>query len=213
MKKHKLVVIDDAAHAHGSEYNGRRCGAIGHMGSFSFQSTKNLTSGEGGIITTSDDALAEALRSGRLGGAGIDVFEQEPPTGSPLLDAPNTLLTPHLGASTAEAQVLLLAQLRAERLRLVAQRAPALRALDRERELVEVDRLDEVALRAGAHRGHGGRHVAERGDDDHRQHRILLVQRGEQPEPVEVRHLQIGDDDVRRTLEVYERLGATSASS
>ena len=50
--------------------------------------------------------LADALRSGHLGGAGIDVFEQEPPTGSPLLDAPNTLLTPHLGASTAEAQVL-----------------------------------------------------------------------------------------------------------
>ena len=44
-------------------------------------------------------------RGGRLGGAGIDVFESEPPTGSPLLEAPNTLLTPHLGASTAEAQV------------------------------------------------------------------------------------------------------------
>ena len=38
-------------------------------------------------------------------GAGIDVFEAEPPAGSPLLDAPNTVLTPHLGASTAEAQV------------------------------------------------------------------------------------------------------------
>ena len=44
--------------------------------------------------------------AGHLGGAGIDVFEHEPPTGSPLLDAPNTLLTPHLGASTAEAQIL-----------------------------------------------------------------------------------------------------------
>ena len=40
-----------------------------------------------------------------MAGAGIDVFNTEPPTGSPLLDAPNTLLTPHLGASTAEAQV------------------------------------------------------------------------------------------------------------
>ncbi len=50
-------------------------------------------------------AVADALRSGHLGGAGIDVFETEPPAGSPLLDAPNTLLTPHLGASTAEAQV------------------------------------------------------------------------------------------------------------
>ena len=47
-----------------------------------------------------------ALTAGRLGGAGIDVFEHEPPTDSPLLDAPNTVLTPHLGASTAEAQVL-----------------------------------------------------------------------------------------------------------
>ncbi len=44
-------------------------------------------------------------RAGRIAGAAVDVFEAEPPTGSPLLDAPNTLLTPHLGASTAEAQV------------------------------------------------------------------------------------------------------------
>ena len=50
-------------------------------------------------------ALAEALRTGRLAGAGLDVFEREPPVGSPLLEAPRALLTPHLGASTAEAQV------------------------------------------------------------------------------------------------------------
>ncbi len=62
-RKHNLIVIEDAAHAHGSEYNGRRCGSIGHIGSFSFQSTKNLTSGEGGIITTNDDELAAACRS------------------------------------------------------------------------------------------------------------------------------------------------------
>jgi dTDP-4-amino-4,6-dideoxygalactose transaminase len=71
-KKNELTVIEDAAHAHGSEYNGRRCGSIGDLGSFSFQSTKNLTSGEGGIITTSDDALAEECRSihncGRIAG-------------------------------------------------------------------------------------------------------------------------------------------------
>jgi D-3-phosphoglycerate dehydrogenase / 2-oxoglutarate reductase len=63
-----------------------------------------LNVARGGIVD--DAAVAEALRSGHLAGAGIDVFEDEPPTGSPLLDAPNTLLTPHLGASTAEAQVL-----------------------------------------------------------------------------------------------------------
>jgi D-3-phosphoglycerate dehydrogenase len=62
-----------------------------------------LNVARGGVIVEQD--LADALRSGRVGGAGIDVFMTEPPTGSPLLDAPNTLLTPHLGASTAEAQV------------------------------------------------------------------------------------------------------------
>ena len=51
-------------------------------------------------------ALAAALRAGTIAGAGVDVYTAEPPTGNPLLDAPNTVLTPHLGASTAEAQVL-----------------------------------------------------------------------------------------------------------
>jgi D-3-phosphoglycerate dehydrogenase len=56
----------------------------------------------GGIVD--EAALAEALSVGRLGGAAIDVFEHEPVRDSPLLSAPNTVLTPHLGASTAEAQ-------------------------------------------------------------------------------------------------------------
>lgn len=62
-KKHNLIVIEDAAHAHGALYKGRGIGSIGHMGSFSFQSSKNLTSGEGGIITTNDDKLAVECRS------------------------------------------------------------------------------------------------------------------------------------------------------
>ncbi len=63
-----------------------------------------LNVARGGIVD--ETAVAEALESGQLAGAGIDVFDEEPPRDSPLLSAPNTLLTPHLGASTAEAQVL-----------------------------------------------------------------------------------------------------------
>jgi len=62
-RKRKLVVIEDAAHAHGASYMNRPAGSLGHMGSFSFQSSKNLTAGEGGIIITNDDRLAESCRS------------------------------------------------------------------------------------------------------------------------------------------------------
>lgn len=61
--RRKLLVIEDAAHAHGAGYKGRPAGSLGHMASFSFQSSKNLTAGEGGIITSNDDALAERCRS------------------------------------------------------------------------------------------------------------------------------------------------------
>jgi dTDP-4-amino-4,6-dideoxygalactose transaminase len=62
-KKRNLIVIEDAAHAHGASYDHTPIGSIGHMGSFSFQSSKNLTGGEGGIITTSDERLAAECRS------------------------------------------------------------------------------------------------------------------------------------------------------
>ena len=62
-----------------------------------------LNVARGGVVD--EAAVAAALTQGTLAGAGVDVFEHEPPVDSPLLDAPNTLLTPHLGASTAEAQV------------------------------------------------------------------------------------------------------------
>jgi dTDP-4-amino-4,6-dideoxygalactose transaminase len=62
-RKRKLLVIEDAAHAHGASYKNRPAGSLGHIASFSFQSSKNLTSGEGGILTTNDNKLAEACRS------------------------------------------------------------------------------------------------------------------------------------------------------
>lgn len=58
-RRHELAVIEDAAHAHGAAWNGRRVGAIGDYGSWSFQASKNLTSGEGGMLTTDSPDLAE----------------------------------------------------------------------------------------------------------------------------------------------------------
>jgi D-3-phosphoglycerate dehydrogenase len=71
-----------------------------------------LNVARGGIVD--EAAVAEALTSGHLAGAGIDVFDEEPPTDSPLLSARNTLLTPHLGASTAEAQILVAEEVAAQ---------------------------------------------------------------------------------------------------
>lgn len=62
-RKHNLIVMEDAAHAHGALYQGRPAGSLGDLASFSFQSSKNLTSGEGGILTTNNDTLGAACRS------------------------------------------------------------------------------------------------------------------------------------------------------
>jgi dTDP-4-amino-4,6-dideoxygalactose transaminase len=58
-----LQLIEDAAHAHGSEWNGKRAGGFGICGSFSFQNGKVLSSGEGGMLTTNDEKLAERAHS------------------------------------------------------------------------------------------------------------------------------------------------------
>lgn len=59
---HDLKVIEDAAQAHGAIYHGRKVGSIGDMACFSFYPTKNITTGEGGIITTDDDAFDKDAR-------------------------------------------------------------------------------------------------------------------------------------------------------
>ena len=58
-RKHGLMVIEDACQAHGASWKGRRVGAIGDLGCFSFQASKNINCGEGGAVVTDDDELAE----------------------------------------------------------------------------------------------------------------------------------------------------------
>lgn len=62
-KRHGLRIIEDACHGHGAEYKGKKLGSMGDAGCFSFQSSKNLSSGEGGMIITNDDALYQMMNS------------------------------------------------------------------------------------------------------------------------------------------------------
>jgi dTDP-4-amino-4,6-dideoxygalactose transaminase len=62
-RRHSLLVVEDCAHAHGAKWRGRGAGSLGDLGSFSMQSTKLLTAGEGGAVTTSDPTYASRLAS------------------------------------------------------------------------------------------------------------------------------------------------------
>lgn len=61
-RKYSLRVIEDAAEAHGAEVEGKRVGSLGHCATFSFYGNKNLTTGEGGMITTNDKSFAEKCK-------------------------------------------------------------------------------------------------------------------------------------------------------
>lgn len=69
-RRHDLFVIEDAAEAHGALYKGRMAGSIGDIGAFSFFGNKIITTGEGGMVVTNDDKLAETMRL--LKGQGVD---------------------------------------------------------------------------------------------------------------------------------------------
>ena len=59
---HHLILIEDAAQAHGAAYHGRRVGGLGDAAAFSFYPTKNMTTGEGGMVTTNDPQVARRIR-------------------------------------------------------------------------------------------------------------------------------------------------------
>jgi perosamine synthetase len=61
-REHDLLLLEDAAQAHGSTFRGQRVGSLGVLACFSFYATKNMTTGEGGMVTTGDATLADRLR-------------------------------------------------------------------------------------------------------------------------------------------------------
>jgi len=75
-QRHKLLVVEDAAHAVGTEYHGRPVGRIGDLTSFSFYATKNITTGEGGMLTTDHDEYAEKIRVLSLHGITADAWHR-----------------------------------------------------------------------------------------------------------------------------------------
>jgi perosamine synthetase len=76
-RRHKLVVIEDACHALGAEYDGRRVGSIADMTVFSFHPVKHITTGEGGMVATNDAKFAETLLRFRNHGISSDARQRQ----------------------------------------------------------------------------------------------------------------------------------------
>lgn len=76
-RKHKLIVIEDCAESHGATVNGKMTGGFGQLSCFSFYANKIITTGEGGMVVTDDDKLAEKLRKYRNLGFGEPRFVHE----------------------------------------------------------------------------------------------------------------------------------------
>lgn len=80
--RHDLQILEDAAHALPASYHGLRIGRVSRLTAFSFYATKTLTTGEGGMITTDDDAISDRLRIMRLHGIGRDAWKRYSAEGS-----------------------------------------------------------------------------------------------------------------------------------
>jgi len=81
-KKHRLYVIDDAAHSIPAEYKNRKIGTMGDASCFSFYATKTLSTGEGGMVCTANDEWAERIRRLRLHGISRDAWNRYSKEGS-----------------------------------------------------------------------------------------------------------------------------------
>jgi dTDP-4-amino-4,6-dideoxygalactose transaminase len=75
-KKHRLYVIEDSAHSIEGKYKGQVTGSIGDIGCYSFYATKNLTTGEGGLIVWNDDKLTDPISESSLHGLSADAWKR-----------------------------------------------------------------------------------------------------------------------------------------
>ncbi|MBA3036226.1 MAG: aminotransferase class I/II-fold pyridoxal phosphate-dependent enzyme, partial [Desulfobacterium sp.] len=85
-KKHNLIIIEDAAHAVGTYYKGIHAGGFGHIAIFSFHPIKNITCGEGGMITLCDEKLEKDIRLLRFHGIERDAWKRYGKGGNPEYD-------------------------------------------------------------------------------------------------------------------------------
>ena len=85
-KEHNLTVIEDAAHAVGTEYKGKRIGSLDSISIFSFHPNKNITTGEGGMVCTSDEDLAEEISLMKFHGMSREAWKRHAASGSPNYD-------------------------------------------------------------------------------------------------------------------------------
>jgi len=72
----RIKIIEDAAHAFGSKYKGKRIGSFGNLACFSFDPIKNITCGEGGVVVLEDDKVAEKIRRKRILGIDKDTWHR-----------------------------------------------------------------------------------------------------------------------------------------
>jgi len=85
-KEHGLTVIEDAAHAAGTEYKGKRVGSLDSISIFSFHPNKNITTGEGGMVCTADENLAEEISLMKFHGMSREAWKRFAASGTPNYD-------------------------------------------------------------------------------------------------------------------------------
>ena len=128
-REHEVPVMEDAAHALPARYRGRLIGSLGDLTVFSFYATKNLTTGEGGMITTRDPGLAERITARRLHGMNRDAWKRYSKDGSWRYDVgyPGFKYNmTDMNAAIGLVQLKRLPAMQAERRRIVAQYRAAL---------------------------------------------------------------------------------------